>query len=139
MATQRRLHTDFDIRVWEDLAGEHDRGGFSEEQDNDNLTQLYGPMDVALPAQPAPTEVAIAFPPGAVKLRFIAVFGVTNQNGVLVTLGGTGTDPILIKPGIGIGMQGQFILWTSADDLFILNPDTASEVTFSILLGFADI
>jgi len=137
MTTQRRLHTELTIRVWEDLAGEHDRGGFDEEQDNDNLTQVIAPYDVALPASASGTE--IAFPPGAVKLRFISVMHVTNLNGVQVHFDNAANDPILIKPGIGSDQEGQFVLWTSADALYFSNPDSSSEVTFSLMLGFADI
>jgi len=131
----RRLHTEFLIRASSDLAGENILGRFDEEQDSDNLLWTTGPEDMTVPAAAAATQ--IQFPIGATKLRFIAIMKVSALAGVNVIFNNPANDPILVSPPTGTGMEGQFFMTTNATALYVSNPSTTAEVSFSIMTGYA--
>jgi len=130
----RRLHTELIARISEDLAGERVMGLFSEEQDQDNLSHTVGPTDMTVAAGAAAQQ--IDFPPGTTVLRFIAVMHVDSVEGVNLHFGAIGADPVLVAPPLGGSLEGQMVLTTNADSLFISNPSVASQVRLSMMLGF---
>jgi len=121
--------------VAEDLALENILGQFDEEQDSDNLVQLVGPVDITLPAGATGTQ--FNFPTGATVLRFLAIMGVDNSNGVEVLMDNAANYQFLVKPPIGSGMDGQLVATVSATALYFDNPDATSSVSFQLLAGFA--
>lgn len=125
------------LRVTTDLARENVIAEVDLEDDQDQLLHHMGPMGFTVNADTSDSQ--ITFPPGATKLRYIAIYGVDNPNGLRaheVSGFASGEQSLIIPPAETDG-EGFLIQTVNWDALYLSNPDTTAAVNGKMLLGFA--
>lgn len=133
MADFMRLHVEHLIQIADDVALENVDTELDREQDDDTLSINSGLRRITLDAGAAATEVPL--PTGASAINFLAVADVDSSSGVNLHLGGSGNDPVLVKPPSASGKKGHMSGWISASSLHVSNPSATDAVSFRVLMA----